>query len=199
MVLLVIAVMMGISCSAKSSKKKNDNYWTNYGNQWAQWGASWAHGVPTTQVPSGVAGVALEGEDSSSVSGYGSFENKEIKKELTIYGSGNFKKVNAHKKVTVHGAATVHDSTFKDIIVYGYLNGVGSTFADVMLYSNKSDFDDCTIASLTVESKNKKPTIKLTDTIIKGDVEFKGKKGKIVLKGTAKIQGNIINGTVIKK
>ena len=197
-VLMIVLALAGVICFAKTSKKNDDNCWVNYGNQWAQWGASWANGVPRANDGS-FAGISTEDADSSMVSGVGLFENKEIKKELTVQGSGNFNKVKAHKKVTVYGAATAHDSTFKDVTVHGYLTATDSTFADVMLYTTKGDFDNCTIADLTVESKSKKPTIKLIDTTIKGDVVFKGKKGKLVLSGNSSIKGTVTNGQIIKK
>lgn len=202
---IVVIATAHMICLAKASKAHDANYWVNYGNKWAQWGSSWA---PDCDMPDDISdgtadnstfGTSFEDADSNMVNGCSSFEDKDIKKELTVNGAVSFDTVKAHKEVTVHGSASATDSTFKNVTVFGYLNAQNSTFSNVALHTTESQLDDCSMVDLMVKSKDKTPKIKLKNTTIKGDVEFKGKAGKLVLSGKSSIKGNVINGQIIKK
>jgi hypothetical protein len=170
----------------------------SYGNNWAAWGI--AQGQNWANYGASWAGVTPGNgnDDTSAAFGLNSFEDQEINKELSVYGAATFNNVKAHKSVTIHGTGTINDSTFKNLTVFGTVDAENTSFVKVKLYTTESNFDSCTLGSLTVESKSQKPVIELTDTTITGDVVFIGKKGKLKLSGNSSIEGKVVNGEIIQ-
>lgn len=176
--------------------QNNTSGWIKHGNQWAEWGRSWS--VPSHH---NAVGFSCEDTKTQTINGCGFFKDQTIEKTLTVNGTASFDHVKTDQAVTVRGTATAKNSTLKNITVYGYLETYDTALAHVTLYTSEAMLQDSTITgNIVVHNKqeNKLPKIELIDTKVLGNVEFKGKTGRVILSGNSTIAGKIINGQSIK-
>ena len=116
-----------------------------------------------------VAGL-LEAEDSD-------FQSVQV--------SGNFQA----KRLHIHGTTTVA----------GLLNADEVIFDDVVTLSGeKAVLKTCQLTSMRIRKSrtNTPQQLVLTDTVIKGNVEFEQGNGQLWLSGNARVEGQLVGGKV---
>jgi len=136
-----------------------------------------------------------------------------IAKKLTVNGSVSAEKSTIQKLTangTVHlGHSTItrlskingrlyaHHAIFKDLsTINGRLDANHATFDRIKINAKIINLTDSKTKKITVVKPNKpvQQVITLHNTSVDGDIVFKGGNGKVILRGTSKVAGNIIGG-----
>jgi len=140
-----------------------------------------------------------------------SLEESIILEELHVNGGCHVNQ-SEFKHVTINGGFHVECSKVKGkTIINGGIHGIHTEFKDIIICASEIVLDCCKIfGSLTIKEVEqswycfaifpvfcKKQELKLTDTIVDGDVVFEKKDGLIYLNGKSKIKGKIVNGKVV--
>lgn len=100
----------------------------------------------------------------------------------------------------VHGNSKIDASSIsQQAEIYGMLNMDNcNAEAPIKLYSNNAEIYNSHIKEILI-SGNSYPCIILDNSTIHGDITFKGSAGQVKCLSHCKIEGHIINGTLIKQ
>ena len=138
------------------------------------------------------------------------------KGEVTVMNTSGILKMNGthvQKKLGVKGQATISNSQVKDLKVFGeavlinteikgkadilgFLNAYGSIFRQtVIICTNYMRAVGSTFADVIVDSGAREAELLLSkNSVVKGDIVFKGRSGVVVLASGSVVTGKIING-----
>jgi hypothetical protein len=144
-----------------------------------------------------------------------------VKKNLTCYGSATLSHVKVQGVTTMFGCMTASSCRFEDIdvrsssarqdapgsvsltscsaqkcMVSAQLDVQDSTIDTLVLFSYPCVLKNTRIKNLVIMNTRKQPLIELIDTVIEGTVTFAQKGGCITQKGSSKIKGSLVNGTL---
>lgn len=156
-----------------------------------------------------------------------SLTNVQLGKNFTCYGSVELIDTTVAGVATIYGPATTKDCVFKEIdircsnekfgtkdivqltdtkveklLIKGDLHATKSSIGQITTFSSDITLKNSTVDSIIMmnntETKHKKATIELIDTIIEGDIIFSQKGGTVKCTGTSEIKGRIEGGTLLK-
>lgn len=115
---------------------------------------------------------------------------------VSITGSAKFYEQTKIKSLEVQGSADVIDSTVTNISVAdGKLFVSGSTVEKIQIQKGGLILNQSTIGSISTADVAQ--AIVIEDTVVSGNIEFTGSlQGRVFLRGSAHIQGEVINGSV---
>ena len=165
--------------------------------------------------------------DSLRLYGHVQLDEVTIKRYFTCYGYAQLKKVNILGVTTMYGPMVAENSTFTDVDVRCHNKTIGkgivklnnctlnklalngrleahkSTIKQITTFATKTVLSNSKVHDIkivnTMPTRHEKATLILDNTTIKGSITFTQKGGIIICKGTSKIHGTIINGTIIKQ
>lgn len=150
----------------------------------------------------GVANVRNQSYDSLLVNGAANLEHVTIVQKLEVNGTCNVESCTI-THAFIKGALSVEDSTISGKThVIGNANFEDSILKEVETTSRKVVFEDCKVESITMAQwddwwffKRTRKVI-LEDTVVSGDITFEDEGGVVILKGSSKIEGSIVGGSV---
>lgn len=115
------------------------------------------------------------------VNGSAMLNDLTIKGSLTIYGSVFLNDSEVKGTVTLNGSLFIDDAEVKDVIIQQ---------GSLTLYKAET-------RTITVNAPG--ATINISDSTVKGDIRFSQPGGKVILMGSSKVHGKVINGTIMRQ
>ena len=155
--------------------------------------------------------------ESASIRGTAELEHVTIQGDLDVRGMTNLEHVTVGGNVHVRGMTNIeHCSISGKTEVRGTLNVEDSTLHDVYVsvasgcHMHAASIERSTTDNITIEGRpawwswfccGRTCTVKveLNDAIVEGDITFVGRKGTVIKRGSSRITGQVIGGTVVEK
>ncbi|MCB9493233.1 MAG: hypothetical protein H6679_03090 [Epsilonproteobacteria bacterium] len=206
-VLLFSAILLGQSCAAWS--------WADFVPE------SVKRWVADTSFFNGKM-VTEEGEHKSlAVNGTATLKKDHIKDTLSVNGVGDLEDVKVDRLVQVNGRLKARNCTFNEVkvngraelekckilsdaTIVGVLEAEDTRFEKLTIYAKKVWLKECSINQSIIfpersDKKKEEQVLELVDTVVKGDITFEQKDGKVLLVGQSKVLGNIIGAQQAQK
>ena len=122
---------------------------------------------------------------------------------LLVNGSLKADGVIFEKGLTANGTSTVNNTVFNDWAEFnGALSATNSTSHNVITILNQtSNFKNCQFKTIYVKKNpyiRSEQSIRLSNTIISGDITFESGAGIVYLDSSSQINGAIIGGSKTK-
>ena len=152
-----------------------------------------------SQVVHGVCKLTNVAVNELTCFGAAELNNVTIKGALSVFGTLSMIKTAVNGSIDVKGSFSSTNSVVKGpVITYGPISATTTVFnSNIISYTTDIVLNASEVkGSLSIESKDKIPTLQLIDhTIVTGNVTFSKQAGIIKLDPGSQVLGSVTNGT----
>ena len=142
--------------------------------------------------------------------GFANLSNTSVAGVTTMYGpihakGSRFNEMDVRCSKVMHNkysSVKLSKCSVKKIFLNGKLEADSTDIEHITTFYHTLTLSDSHVESIDMinssRNKNKRAVIELNNTIVEGSITFAQKGGTVICKGTSKVKGSIIGGTLIK-